>query len=164
MFLWLIRRNHTLHRKNLGYYVSQFYSGSTVFIYELHQKLKENILNFNGHIDKTGHALNCGINDTRRLSDFMYSKSRKELKMDRKYQRFLKCGKVNLPKNFLPYKDALRFSKKLKLKNSKEWYDFRKSDKMPLFIPHNPHQYYKGKGWTNWYDWLGNSKKQPTME
>ena len=32
------------------------------------------------------------------------------------------------------------------------------SDKRPKDIPSNPYQFYKGKGWKSWGDWLGSSR------
>ena len=59
-------------------------------------------------------------------------------------------------RNFLPFEEARAFVHKLGLKNHKEWKEYAKTDR-PLFIPSDPQASYKGKGWTNYGDWLGNS-------
>jgi hypothetical protein len=41
------------------------------------------------------------------------------------------------------------------LKNQKEWKAFVKSGRNPQNIPATPQQFYLGKGWNGWSDFLG---------
>lgn len=60
-----------------------------------------------------------------------------------------------MKKQFRNFKDAKKFVQSLKLKNSKEWRDFYKSEKRPDDIPTTPSRAYKNKGWKGMGDWLG---------
>ncbi len=61
----------------------------------------------------------------------------------------------------LPYAEAKKAVHSLKLRSFEEWLTYRKGG-MPNLpqlgetIPGNPYNYYKGKGWISWSDWLGN--------
>jgi len=59
---------------------------------------------------------------------------------------------------WLTYEEAREFARKLKLKGWKEWQEWSKSGMKPQNIPAAPDHTYKGRGWTNWYDFLGNEK------
>lgn len=64
------------------------------------------------------------------------------------------------PKEWLPYKEARKYSRSLKLKNCNEWYKHAKTCKnFPDNIPHSARNFYKDKGWKGWEDWLGRPKK-----
>jgi hypothetical protein len=41
------------------------------------------------------------------------------------------------------------------LKTQKEWVAFVKSGRKPQNIPATPQQFYLGKGWNGWWDFLG---------
>jgi len=56
---------------------------------------------------------------------------------------------------YLPFEEARNFVRKLGLKNSKEWFNYCKSEKKPLNIPADPREVFKNKGWINYFDWLG---------
>jgi len=80
------------------------------------------------------------------------------------YYDWLGYEKNNLGghKEFLNFEDARPIIHKLKLKSSKEWFDYckglyRDKGKRPLDIPYNPALTYKDSGWKGWRDWLGNS-------
>ena len=60
----------------------------------------------------------------------------------------------------LPFEEALVFAQGLSLKNAKEWQAYNASGKRPANIPATPNRVYAGKGWTNWYDWLGTSNNR----
>jgi len=60
-----------------------------------------------------------------------------------------------MKKQFRRFNDARKFVHSLKLKNSKEWRDFYKSEKRPDDIPTTPSRAYKNKGWKGMGDWLG---------
>jgi hypothetical protein len=59
-------------------------------------------------------------------------------------------------RNFLPFKEAREFVRKLKLNSSKAWREWSKSDKRPDNIPSSPDRTYKNSGWIGMVDWLGN--------
>jgi len=58
-------------------------------------------------------------------------------------------------KNFLSFKKAREFVRRLGLKNQKEWNQYRVSTRKPSNIPTNPNSTYKDKGWISYGDWLG---------
>lgn len=63
---------------------------------------------------------------------------------------------INYNVDFLKYKEAKNYAKKLNL-NSKGWRQFVASGKKPKEIPSNPDKTYKNKGWKSWSDFLGKS-------
>ena len=71
---------------------------------------------------------------------------------------------LGIESEYLDYKLAREFSRKLGIKDQFEWIKYAKGeykDKPPLpkNIPAGPYQYYHSyhgnKGWLDWYDWLG---------
>jgi len=52
--------------------------------------------------------------------------------------------------------NARAFIRSRCLASQHEYQALMKSQKRPRDIPTNPHTTYRGKGWTNWPDWLGN--------
>ena len=50
-------------------------------------------------------------------------------------------------------KTAKKTVKKFKLKNSREWREFKKKGKRPGFIPANPDTHYR-KEWKGWSDFF----------
>lgn len=65
---------------------------------------------------------------------------------------YIACSK----REYKSFKEARKFVRNLRLKNVKEWEEYSKSGKNPIDIPAHPPRVYKNKGWTNWYDFLGN--------
>jgi len=63
-----------------------------------------------------------------------------------------------MKKDLLPFDEAREFARNLKFKSSSEWQEWRKSGDRPKNIPSSPDQTYKGKGWTDWPDFLGYEK------
>lgn len=57
--------------------------------------------------------------------------------------------------NFIPYKEAEDFVKKLNLKGSEDWRKYCESGKKPNNIPADPHAVYKNKGWVSSGKFLG---------
>lgn len=55
--------------------------------------------------------------------------------------------------------DARNFVHTLKLKNEQAWREYCKSGKKPKDIPSKPDFVYRGKGWIDWYDWIGIQKR-----
>ncbi|HIA06730.1 MAG TPA: hypothetical protein EYN71_08535 [Flavobacteriales bacterium] len=56
--------------------------------------------------------------------------------------------------------EAREFTRSLGLKSVKEWMYFSKNrfihkSKKASFLPSNPYEFYKDKGWVSWPDWLG---------
>lgn len=65
-------------------------------------------------------------------------------------------GKIsNKDRYYLPFEKARLFVHLLKLKNRADWNKFCSTGNRPTNIPGNPRQFYKGKGWIGWGDWLG---------
>ncbi len=56
------------------------------------------------------------------------------------------------PRNFNEAKSLIR---KLKIKNSKEWFKYCKSGEKPFDIPSHPRVIYKNFGWISFQDWVG---------
>jgi superfamily II DNA or RNA helicase len=69
-------------------------------------------------------------------------------------------------REYLPFREARAFVRKLKLVSSTEWRAFCK-DKMPhkgrlpAEIPANPNKTYADKGWKGYGDWLGTGRTRP---
>jgi len=66
----------------------------------------------------------------------------------------------NRNKKFIPYDEASKFVRTLKLKTANEWRMYAKGlrgdlPKKPQDIPSSPERSYLSAGWTNWADWLG---------
>ena len=64
-------------------------------------------------------------------------------------------------KGFRSFENARNFARSLKLSSQKEWYQYCKGQlkgypSKPKDIPSYPLSIYKGKGWRNMRDWLGN--------
>jgi len=55
---------------------------------------------------------------------------------------------------FLPFNQARLFVQKFKLRNKKEWEQWKDSRKRPGFIPVEPDVSYKTEGWKDWQNWL----------
>lgn len=56
---------------------------------------------------------------------------------------------------FWSFKKARKYARKLSLKNHMEWNKWIRGQKRNIFIPCDPYDYYKNKGWISWMDWLG---------
>ena len=54
------------------------------------------------------------------------------------------------------FEEGRKYVRSLKLKSVKEWQKWSKGGERPQDIPSNPHIVYKGKGWKDWFDFLGN--------
>ena len=59
----------------------------------------------------------------------------------------------NILPGFLPFQQAKLFMRRFKLKNKWTWHKWITENKLPLFIPPNPSEFYKDNGWKNWDDW-----------
>ena len=62
-------------------------------------------------------------------------------------------------RNYLTYKEAEDYVRKIGLKNVREWQVFSKSER-PINIPSNPKGHYENKGWENYGVFLGNGNKK----
>ena len=65
---------------------------------------------------------------------------------------------------YVSYEEAREFVRSLHLKNVREWHIFTKSENMPVNIPPNPYEYYKGKGWVSYSDFIGNENSVPVLD
>jgi hypothetical protein len=59
---------------------------------------------------------------------------------------------------YLPYDEALKWSRTLGLANQKEWKDFCSAGKCPKNIPQRPNKVYKE--WINFAVWLGTQERK----
>lgn len=74
---------------------------------------------------------------------------------------FLNTGNImNKNKVFLPYEEAKKIVHQYNLKSNREWREFSKTKAKELKIPSGPDKSYLNKGWIDWYDWLGNKKRE----
>ena len=64
-------------------------------------------------------------------------------------------------RQFLPFKQARAFARRLGLKNESEWRALSMSDKRPDDVPSNPHREYRKRGWVGMGDWLGTGNVGP---
>ena len=62
---------------------------------------------------------------------------------------------ANKDKNYLPYQEARKFARNLKLQGKNKWIKYSKLGKLPSNIPRDPYGQYINKGWIGWGDWLG---------
>ena len=65
---------------------------------------------------------------------------------------------TGISRNFRSFEDAREFAHSLNFKRGKDWFKYTKSGKKPDDIPATPWSVYKGKGWTDSIDWLGNGR------
>lgn len=165
-------------------YNSVFASGSLKFINELSNILIKNIENFSPNLrilekrskkgsiicgrkllkDSLTYRISFGVNDTRRLRDFIYHEGF-NLNLKRKTEKFNLIGEFNMCERdkirlnyFLPYSQAREIISKMKIKNINHWWELRRDNKIPKSIPSCPFKVYRNNGWINWYDWLGKNK------
>ena len=74
------------------------------------------------------------------------------------YGHWLGTGNINTgtkQRSFLPFKDALKFARALKLVTREDWNAFSKGGKRPSGIPSRPDQVYHENGWQGYRHWLG---------
>ena len=68
-------------------------------------------------------------------------------------------------KQWRPFEEARKFTHSLNLKSIEEYRAFSRvaqlNSKKPDDIPSSPNVVYKGKGWTNWPDYLGHGIVAP---
>ena len=70
---------------------------------------------------------------------------------------WLGTGRVaNQKREYKSFEEAKKYCLKLKLKNEKEWREYRKTGKLPIDIPGKPGIIYKDKGWKGFVDFLRN--------
>jgi superfamily II DNA or RNA helicase len=58
-------------------------------------------------------------------------------------------------KEYLDFIDAREYARSLGLNKYDDWKDYKRVNKLPINFPRNPDGVYKGRGWTNWGDFLG---------
>jgi hypothetical protein len=61
--------------------------------------------------------------------------------------------------SYLSFDDAKSYARSLHLKFKNQWILMSKLKKIPSNLPGYPSQVYKSKGWKNWPDFLGTSRK-----
>ena len=70
-------------------------------------------------------------------------------------------GTGNIPnkdRKYWKYDNAIKYVRKLNLKNQNDWTDYRKSGKLPSYIPSAPWRVYENNGWIGLWHWLGKDK------
>ena len=65
---------------------------------------------------------------------------------------------------YLPFNEARKFAKSLKLSSSAAWYEYNKKVGLPDNIPVTPDRKYKNEGWLGFEHWLGKSSWPNTLE
>jgi superfamily II DNA or RNA helicase len=72
---------------------------------------------------------------------------------------WLGTGRVaNQDRIFRPLEEAREHARSLGLKSKEEWRAVARLGKLRDDIPVNPDQFYAGKGWISWGDWLGTGR------
>ena len=64
-------------------------------------------------------------------------------------------NQANDTKEFLPFDEALRVARSLRLVSKTEWEAWRRSGARPANVPANPGMVYVHDGWLGWGHWLG---------
>jgi len=72
-------------------------------------------------------------------------------------------GKKHWEEIFLSYAEAKVFVRRLKLNSLTEYKTWARSILRPTNIPKSPQQFYKNKGWIDWYDWLGKPRPDEAL-
>ena len=62
---------------------------------------------------------------------------------------------VEMLPDFLPFNQARLYIHLHKFKHRKAWREWHEAGRRPAFIPANPDEEYRDKGWIDWYDWVG---------
>lgn len=141
-------------------YVSSFVSASKCFVYDLLGILRREILDFKGTIGfyNNVYVLSVGVNDTRRLRDYLYGNiNDKSLFLKRKCNKFKLSGDIRVAsfnKKFLAYERAQKIIQKIGIKRYREWRKYRSENKINN-IPSCPENTYKNKGWVDWETFAG---------
>jgi len=157
------------YNKNKKCYLASYVSGSKDFAYSLMRILKSEIKDIHVCIYEVSknrknilYSLMLSKNNTIMFKRYIY-RDYSELKLIRKWELFQKVGEIcifgSYRKVYLPYNDAVKIVSKIGLRDVKEWRVYSKTIR-PKNIPSTPLMYYKNKGWTNWYDWLGKQNKK----
>lgn len=60
--------------------------------------------------------------------------------------------------NWLPFKDARDYVRRLNLSSQKDWKQYLKNDYLPPNIPRSPNLVYANRGWKGLGDWIGTFK------
>jgi hypothetical protein len=154
----------------------EFTTGSKDFAYGLLKTIEKNT-NARGKIyikiRKAGEKLFEGIrktnstyysvrffnNESIKLREFIYKYG--DFKLKRKYIKLYKIKDIRILKNnFMSFKEAKNFVRKLKLNSKSEWEWYLTAGKRPLNLPSQPSRKYKNKGWISWKNWLGYTKEK----
>jgi hypothetical protein len=104
-------------------------------------------------------------NDSRRLRDYIYKNQGICLK--RKKDMFYNFGEINLSTKerghlFYTYEDFKKIVQKKNFSGQDEFFKWARHQKNNLQITCSPSIIYKNRGWTDWYDFLGKTKRKDT--
>jgi hypothetical protein len=145
-------------QKNERAYVSSFASASKKMIYKLLKILRFEIKDFRGTISRNGrcYIMNVGVNDTRRLSVYLYKAVDEEsLYLERKREKFQSSGDVRIASQeieFLSFKTAMRLARKNRILTGPQWERCCKT--ISPNLPSDPSMSYS-KEWKGWKKFLG---------
>jgi hypothetical protein len=64
---------------------------------------------------------------------------------------------------WIPFKRARSFVRRLGLRSHSEWIHYCKSSKKPADLPTGPNVIYADRGWAGWGDWLGTGSIAPSL-
>ncbi len=59
-----------------------------------------------------------------------------------------------------PFEEARNFARSLQIRNAPTYKKWAMTSARPWDMPAAPHLAYRGRGWVDWYDWLGHSTNQ----
>ena len=79
------------------------------------------------------------------------------LKMARKYEKFVDAGQIRLAYKdivFMDFEEARCFARSFNLHSRREWLEYWKVYKKPNNVPYDPYLRYKDIGWNGWKDFL----------
>jgi hypothetical protein len=166
--------------KNGSYcgYKAAICSGSKGFISKFKNILEENIPGISiiyyehktigGTVSIRGRVLeNDGIvyrlsfspNNLRKLRDFMYSDREDELRLIRKYEKFIDAGEYKPGPgdiNYMPFEDAKNLMSSKNFRSIHDYHKWIKSSDCQVILPASPNVVYKE--WNGWSDFLGHNR------
>jgi superfamily II DNA or RNA helicase len=66
---------------------------------------------------------------------------------------------LGIERKHLSFIEAREYVRKQVIQDTTEWHQYLKSGRKPDYIPSHPDRAYDGRGWTDWYDFLGIERK-----
>ena len=69
--------------------------------------------------------------------------------------RAIRSSRDGSPQCWASYAEAKNFASQIDIEEKKIWLQWSKMNPLPQNIPSHPQKFYRGNGWTSWYDFLG---------